>query len=717
MDNNKGGIKNDHRNDDRIPAEIGTTVIIQSGDQEIIGTIEDKSEGGLGLRIPDTFNPNLQQNSMMSLTYSMPYGLVSQQAQLCWLKVDHGGELRIGTSFVDIEEGFQTDYQKLWKDFTEVKQLEDAARFWLSLQSVMISGVVRGVVVLGKPDSGAYAPISFWPEGQRGTLGLTEVAELALHEKRGVLKDEGNYNKELNLPVCYIGYPLMLDEKLYGVVAIEIVVRAEQLMRATMRQLQWGSAWIELVIRRLEGKKYTPENQQLVTVLELVVTSLEHEKFQAAATSVVTELATLMDCERVSLGFVKGHNIQVKALSHSANFAKKSKLVQNIGLAMDEAMDQQVSLVYPPLVDETVHILRCHEKLLQEQGTGSVCTIPLSSHSKIFGALTLERSTGKLFARNTVELCETIASLIGPILDAKRREELWLISKVGISIKGGLLCLTGPAHAGFKLVSLLFVVIILFFIFAMGDFRVTANTKLEGAIQRVIVTPFDGYIKEAYVRAGDVVSKNAALVKLDDTDLVLERTRWASQKEQYRKEYRDALAKAERSKISVLKAQLRQVDAQLALVEAQLSRIRVKAPFNGIIVSGDLSQSLGSPTERGQVLFEIAPLNTYRVILEVDERDISQVIVGQPGELVLTGRSDTVITFKVTKITPVSQPKEGRNYFRVEAELEKQIDFLRPGMAGVGKVLIGERRLIWIWSRPLIDWLRLTLWTWWPQGL
>ena len=160
-----------------------------------------------------------------------------------------------------------------------------------------------------------------------------------------------------------------------------------------------------------------------------------------------------------------------------------------------------------------------------------------------------------------------------------------------------------------------------------------------------------------------------------------------------------------------------QVDAQLAMVDSQLSRVRVKAAFDGIIVSGDLSQSLGSPTERGEVLFEIAPLDAYRVILEVDERDISEVIVGQTGELVLTGRSDAVIAFKITKITPVSESKEGRNYFRVEAELEKQKDFLRPGMPGVGKILIGERQLIWIWSRPLIDWLRLTLWTWWPQGL
>ena len=32
------------------------------------------------------------------------------------------------------------------------------------------------------------------------------------------------------------------------------------------------------------------------------------------------------------------------------------------------------------------------------------------------------------------------------------------------------------------------------------------------------------------------------------------------------------------------------------------------APIPGVIVSGDLSQAIGAPVERGQVLFELAPL-------------------------------------------------------------------------------------------------------------
>jgi hypothetical protein len=62
----------------------------------------------------------------------------------------------------------------------------------------------------------------------------------------------------------------------------------------------------------------------------------------------------------------------------------------------------------------------------------------------------------------------------------------------------------------------------------------------------------------------------------------------------------------------------------------------------------------------------------------------------------------------------VSTPLEGHNYFRAEAQLADSSARLRPGMEGVGKVLVGRARLIWIWTHSLTDWIRLTLWNWLP---
>src|SRR6185295_2858693 len=112
---------------------------------------------------------------------------------------------------------------------------------------------------------------------------------------------------------------------------------------------------------------------------------------------------------------------------------------------------------------------------------------------------------------------------------------------------------------------------------------------------------------------------------LDDRDLQLERIKWQSEFEQASRKYQDALVKHDPGNARVFSAQMDQAEAQLGLAQERLQRTRIVAPFDGVVVSGDLSQLLGSPLEKGKVLFEVAPLDAYRVILQVDERDVQFV--------------------------------------------------------------------------------------------
>jgi hypothetical protein len=61
-------------------------------------------------------------------------------------------------------------------------------------------------------------------------------------------------------------------------------------------------------------------------------------------------------------------------------------------------------------------------------------------------------------------------------------------------------------------------------------------------------------------------------------------------------------------------------------------------------------------------------------------------------------------------VTAVNAVKDGRNRFRVEARLDAPPGRLRPGMEGVGKIDVDERKLVWIWSHSLVD--RIRLWFW-----
>jgi len=78
--------------------------------------------------------------------------------------------------------------------------------------------------------------------------------------------------------------------------------------------------------------------------------------------------------------------------------------------------------------------------------------------------------------------------------------------------------------------------------------------------------------------------------------------------------------------------------------------------------------------------------------------------------LKLSGTPNRSINITIDRLTPVSSAAEGRNFFRVEAIMDQHLDQMRPGMEGVAKIEISQEKLLWIWTRRLVDWLRLFIW-------
>ena len=606
-------------------------------------------------------------------------------------------------------EGDRDTYDSdAWARLAHAGDSHAFASNWLDIQCRAFEGVIRGVVILRASEAAAFAPFAVWPEGIEGSPKLAAVAERAL-QNRQVAVDGAKRVPRKQDPI-FMAHPILVDDELYGAVALEVEGRSEHAVRELVQRLGWGIGWLEALARR---KTFTSK-ARLVTVLELIATSLHHERFQSAATAVATELATTFGCERVSIGFVKGRHMQVRALSHSAAFAKKTNLIRAIEGAMEEAADQLATVVFPSRKDGPFQVTRAHAELLQQHGTGAVCTIPLTAGEELLGAMVLELPTDQEFDARTVELCEHAALLVGPVLDVKRKEDRWLPHKIWDSAISHWGHLVGPRHVALKLWVGLFVLTVAFFSLVKGDYMVTADASLEGTVQRAVTAAMQGYIIEARARAGDVVRKGELLAALDDRDLWLERQKLLSQGAQQESERRQAIAEGNRARAGILDAQAGQIRAQIDLVDEQIARTRLVAPFDAVIVKGDLSQSLGAAVERGNVLFELAPLDTYRVIMKVDERDITEVAIGQSGRLALGSMPSEEIALVVEKITPVSVIDQGRNFFRVEAVAQGATAKLRPGMEGVGKIQIDQRRLIWIWTHKLTHWMRMWIWSWWP---
>jgi hypothetical protein len=600
----------------------------------------------------------------------------------------------------------------LWKRLGDADSLADLTRAWLALQCQMIAGAVRGIVLLPGATASSYDAVAFWPDGSGRSPGLAEAAELALRERRGVASSESVESPD-PAGMQHIAAPIMLGDELQGAAAVTLRGGRADDGRQALRQLQWGAAWIRERLRQARGAENNRLLERTRAALNLLGGALDHEGFEAAAMATVTGLAVRAKCSRVSLGFRYSKSVAVKVISHTAQFGQQMNLVSCLGAAMDEALDQRSIILYPSSADQLL-ATSAHAELSRVQQDGQILTLPLLVGERFVGALTFERPPDVPFEPETVELLELVTSVIGPVLEEKRQNDRWLIVKAAESFHQQLTRLFGPGHLVRKLVATAIVLAVAFATFVHGTYRVNADAKVEGLVRRAIVAPYDGFIKDATVRAGDTVKEGQVLATLEDRDLLLERLKWVTERQQHQFEYDKALATGEPAAINVIRSQIDQANAQIKLLDEELDRIKLRTSIPGLVVSGDLSQLIGAAVQRGQVLFEVSPLDSYRVILSVDDRYIGQVEPGQTGALVVSALPNDTLSFTVDKITPIAEAESGRNVFRVEGKLTDNPERLRPGMEGVGKIEIGRRSLGWIWLHPLIDWARMWSWHWLP---
>jgi len=606
--------------------------------------------------------------------------------------------------------------QTLWRQLTETEDRIEFFNTWMALQTRMVSGISRGILVLGEPENHTVKAVAVWPQKTDPQNVFQGVLERIFETGKGVVTQSEQGGSDGQEGPLHIGYPVRMSGKLVGAAAFEMAPRSKELLQSIMRQIQWGLAWVENWLLRDQADGADHTQSRITTALDLTAVTLQEKSFKASANSLVTELAVRLDCDRVSLGIMAHQNVKVAALSHAAQFKKQMNLVRAIEAAMNESLDQMEPIIYPEAATvKGSPVMRAHEELVSMSGDGSVCTLPFLDDSGAgYGALTLERSADRPFTKEEIELADTLVSLVAPILEEKRLNDRWLIAHVVDSLKTGLGKIIGPGHLVVKTICLLLLAATMFFSIVEGQYRVTAKTTIEGSVQRAIVAPYDGFLFEAAIRAGDTVKEGQILCSLDDRDMKLERVRWSSQREQFQRQYREAMAEGDRANVKILREQINQAEAQINLLDEQLSRALLLAPFDGLVITGDLSQALGSPVQRGQVLFEIAPLQDYRLKLRADEREVNRIEPGQKGTLVLNALPEEPLAITIEKITPVSTVEEGHNFFVVEARLDETVESLRPGMEGYGKINVGKRKLIWIWTHELYDWLRLWVWSWWP---
>jgi RND family efflux transporter MFP subunit len=244
-----------------------------------------------------------------------------------------------------------------------------------------------------------------------------------------------------------------------------------------------------------------------------------------------------------------------------------------------------------------------------------------------------------------------------------------------------------------------------------------------------IFSRVDGYISKLYVDKGDLVKANQLLVEIDHQDyvhavnqakanLAAARAKVTQQDAAVRNakltlERMQALIKdqfvsqqdldnaqvnsdAAVAALESLRAQVKQMEVALAQAETNLAYSYIRAPFPGYVAERNLdlgayvtgAGSSNSPTSRG--IISLHDIETVRTLIEVVEKDVPLVQIGQKAEIRAEAYPDRVFEGTVTRV--VQALNRATRTMTVEVDLPNRDHLLKGGMFARVEVLVGTRQ-------------------------
>jgi len=504
--------------------------------------------------------------------------------------------------------------------------------------------------------------------------------------------------------------PIRREGAISGVGAYLMESRDPVALETARERLELTISLLSLYEMRLLFQRRGTDLRRLRAAMETLAAGNEQVRFAGLAMAMCNEVASRWECDRVSLGFLKGRSVRVRAMSHTEKFSRRMRVIQDMEAAMEECLDQDVEVLYPA-APEATFVSRAAAELSKRQGPSSVLSLPMRIAGQAKAVLMLERPAGKPFTLEEIESLRLAADLATPRLANLEEHDRWVGARLAVGVRKGAAAAVGPKHTWIKLAVAAVFGLLIFMIFVPGAYRVEAPFTVEPIEEQVIPAPFDGYISEVNVEAKDpVVAGVTVLATLETKDLELQRADAAKERDVYDLQARAALRDGKTVEAQIAQAQADKSEAQVNLLNYQIDRARIVSPLTGIVVFGDLKHNLRGPVKMGDVMFKVAQLDSLRAVASIPDSDIVDVKEGQSGELATPALPNIHMPFDVERINPVAEVVSDRNVFKVRLKLKSNQDWLRPGMEGVSKVDIDRRPYGWIWTRPAINWVRMKLW-------
>ena len=252
----------------------------------------------------------------------------------------------------------------------------------------------------------------------------------------------------------------------------------------------------------------------------------------------------------------------------------------------------------------------------------------------------------------------------------------------------------------------------LFLILCPLPMRVEGNATIAPVRSAQVQASVDGVVKNVFIREGDFVRQGTVLAELEDwnyrADLADAQAKYGEAMATMNRalvQNDGTLAGTERLKVDYFKSELMRA-------RERLDRTSIRAPFDGIVTTAQVINSVGRRLMHGDTFAEIVETSPVTADVAIPEEDATLLRSSEPASIKLESFPLQTFRGEVTVVSPQSEVESERRVFMARVKVLNVDGAIRPGMQGRGKVFVGWHPAGYVLLRGAAMWLWGKLWSW-----
>ncbi len=378
--------------------------------------------------------------------------------------------------------------------------------------------------------------------------------------------------------------PHLPDQALVALFSTTPQGSAPSLLVLELAATRLALSWFE---RDSDQTKTTADRLAILT--ELLARIESASQLTVASQVLADSLQEHLAAERVLVGLVprEGTHCKVSAISGIDSFDAQDEWLQKAVAVFDEALARDVVTTWPASNETQRFALAAHRQFAESQRAGSLVSLPLrAADGTSVGALTVVyREASGMDATTYAFLESACLPLASALLLQRRAEQARLIA----TITDGWQWIT--TRRGAAILVLVFLSLSLLAV--PYPLAIKCSCTVEPVVRRFVAAPFDGPLEKTFIEPSDLVTKGQVLARMDGKEIRWELAGVRAELQRAIKERAGYMASHDFGKAKVTEHEVARLTLRTQLLEQRDANLELRSPIDGVVVSGDLTDSEG----------------------------------------------------------------------------------------------------------------------------